>query len=156
MTSENAAVECLAVGYNGSENSRSAVSWASRELASDGKLVIVHSCRPLRVPPSLLSTAHERAEIGRAILDELVLDGDVAMFDVKLVTEVSDENPVTAMLDAAKRHRANAIVTGREQHSRLRRAVGTVTSELQKSSPVPVIIVPVASVPEQTLGGHSA
>ena len=34
------------------------------------------------------------------------------------------------------------IVVGCEQHSRLHKALGTVTSELLKSSPVPVTAVP--------------
>jgi nucleotide-binding universal stress UspA family protein len=34
------------------------------------------------------------------------------------------------------------LVVGCKRHSRLRKAIGTVTSELLKSSPVPVTAVP--------------
>jgi len=155
MPSKKAAIGCLVLGYDGSEGSRAAVSWALRELAPNGTLVIVHAGRPLHAPPSPLSSAQERAETGHAILDELMLESDAGTFDVEVVNEVSDEDPVTALLTAAERHRANAIVTGREQHSRLHRAVGTVTSELQKRSPVPVIVVP-ADASEQAAAARGA
>ena len=108
----------------------------------NGKLVIVHACRPLHAPPSPLSTAKERHELGRAMIDELFLEGEDSLFDADLVTEVSDEDPVSALTQAARRHGARAIVVGCEQHSRLHKALGTVTSELLKSSPVPVTVVP--------------
>jgi nucleotide-binding universal stress UspA family protein len=136
---------CLVIGYDRDAGSRRAASWALRELMPNGTLVIVHSCRPLHAPPSPLLSASERAALGHAVMDELMLDGDVAMFDVNVVSEVSDEDPVTALLDAARRYEASAIVVGAQQHSRLHRALGTVTSELQKTSPVPVIVVPAGS-----------
>jgi nucleotide-binding universal stress UspA family protein len=49
------------------------------------------------------------------------------------------------LTEAARRHGARAIVVGCEQHSRLHKALGTVTSELLKSSPVPVTVVPFLS-----------
>ncbi len=141
-TGQAAGGPCLILGYDRTENSRRAVSWALSELSPEGRLVIVHACRPLHAPPSPLSTGYERAELGRAIIDELLLEGDDALFDIGIETEVSDHDPVTALLDAAGRHAARAIVLGCDQHSRLHRALGTVTSTLQRSSPVPVIIVP--------------
>jgi hypothetical protein len=40
---------------------------------------------------------------------------------------------------------ARGIVIGHERHSRLHKALGTVTSELLDAAPVPVIAVPLAS-----------
>lgn len=133
---------CLVLGYDGSESARRAAHWALGELVGDGKLVVVHSSRPLHAPPSPLSTPHERAERGRAILDELLLEGEDSLFDVDIATEISGEDPVKALLQAAEAHGASAIVVGSEHHSRLRRTLGTVTSELLRTSPVPVISVP--------------
>ena len=135
---------CLAVGYDRSEGSRRAVSWASAELQPDGKLVIVHAGRPLHGPTSPLSSHEERAELGRAIVDELLLEGDDSMRDLELAAEILDKDPVSALIDAATRHDATAIVIGHEPHSRLRNALGVVTSELLDSSPLPVIAVPPA------------
>jgi len=133
---------CLVLGYDRTESSRRAARWAAGELPADGKLVIVHSCRPLHVPPTPLSSAQQRQRLGHAVIDELVLESDDSLFDIDFETEVSDDDPVSALTRAARRHHANAIVVGCEQHSRLHKALGTVTSELLKSSPVPVIAVP--------------
>jgi nucleotide-binding universal stress UspA family protein len=133
---------CLAVGYDRTEGARRAVSWAAAELQPDGKLVIVHAGRPLHAPPSPLSTQKERAELGRAIVDELLLEGEDSMRDLELAAEILDRDPVSALIDAAVRHNANAIVIGYEPHSRLEKAIGVLTSELLEASPVPVIAVP--------------
>jgi nucleotide-binding universal stress UspA family protein len=140
---------CFVLGYDRTDSARRAASWAVNELLPDGKLVIVHACRPLHAPPPPLSTPQERAQLGRAIVDELLLEGEDSLRDLELATEVLDEDPVTALLDAARRHGARAIVVGCEQHSRLHKALGVVTSELLKSSPVPVVAVPAGASDQQ-------
>jgi nucleotide-binding universal stress UspA family protein len=136
----------MVLGYDRSESSRHAARWAAGEVASEGgKLVIVYTCRPQHMPPSPLSTAGERHDEGRAILDELMLDGDDALFDIDLETHLSDQDPATALINAARRHDARAIVLGAKHHSHLHQAVGTVTTELLKTSPVPVITVPLSA-----------
>lgn len=79
------------------------------------------------------------------MIDELFLEGTDSLFDIDIQAEISDHDPVTALIDVARRHGARAIVVGCEQHSRLHKALGTVTSELLKTSPVPVIAVPFPS-----------
>lgn len=133
---------CLAVGYDRGASARRAISWAAARLQPDGKLVIVHALRPLHAPTTPLATSHERLELGRAIVDELLLESEDSMRDLELATEVLDEDPVHALIDAARRHGADAIVVGSERHSRLHKAIGVVTSELLTDSPVPVIAVP--------------
>lgn len=107
----------------------------------------MYACRPLHAPapPAPLSTASERHELGRALLDELMLDGNEELLDIHLATEVADQDPVTALIDAARRHEARAIVIGAKHHSRLHEALGTVTTELLKTSPVPIITVPLSA-----------
>ena len=133
---------CLAVGYDRTDSSRRAVSWAASQLQPDGKLVIVHAGRPQHAPPSPLSSHEEREELGRAIIDELLLEGEDSLRDLELAAEILDRDPASALIDAASRHGAGAIVIGHERHSRLHRAAGTVTSELLDSSPLPVIAIP--------------
>lgn len=135
---------CMIVGYDRSESSRHAASWAASQLLAGGKLVLVHACQPQHLP-SPLSNPGERRNLGRAILDELMLDGEDTLLDIDLQTEVSDEDPVSALIDAASRHHAYAIVLGAKHHSRLHEALGTVTTELLKTSPVPVITVPLSA-----------
>jgi len=115
---------------------------AARDLQPDGKLVFVHACRPLNAPRSPLASLEERERLGRAIVDEFLLGGDATMRDLELVVEIIDRDPVAALIEAAERNDADAIVVGTERHSRLHRAVGVVTGELLKSSTVPVIAVP--------------
>jgi nucleotide-binding universal stress UspA family protein len=133
---------CLILGYDRTDSSRAAASWAVNELLPNGKLVVVHACRPLHTPSSPLSSASERHRFGRALIDELMLEGSDTLFDVDMEAEISDEDPVTALTDAARRHGARAVVIGHEAHSGLRRALGTVTSALLDASPVPVVAVP--------------
>jgi nucleotide-binding universal stress UspA family protein len=133
---------CLVLGYNRSDSARAAARWANGQLLGDGKLAIVHSCRDLHLPAPPGVSAEQRRRIGRDIVDELLLEGEDAMFDVDLEVEVTDADPVSALCDAAVRHGAEAIVVGAEPHSRLHTAIGTVTVELIRSSPVPVVVVP--------------
>jgi nucleotide-binding universal stress UspA family protein len=133
---------CLVLGYDRTESARRAAAWAAGELLPDGKLVIVHAARPLHAPVLPIATPHERHRLGRALIDELVLEGPDSLFDIDVQAEISDDDPVTALTDAARRHGARAIVIGHEQHSRLHQALGTVTSELLNTSPAPVVVVP--------------
>ncbi len=144
MTGEQASARCLVLGYDRSEGSRAAARWALEQLHPDGRLVIVHAGRPLHAPPSPLTSPQERTQLGRAIVDELLLEGDDRMRDLDLAVEILDEDPVNALIDAAARHQADAIVIGSKAHSRLHRAIGIVTDELLSRSPVPVIAVPLA------------
>jgi nucleotide-binding universal stress UspA family protein len=134
---------CLVLGYDRTESSRLAADWAVKQLLPDGKLVIVHSDRPLHAP--VVESAEERRRLGRAFVDELLLEGGDSMFDVDVEVEVLDADPVSAVCDAASRHGADAIVLGSEHHSRLHTALGTVTVELLKCSPVPVVVVPLTA-----------
>jgi len=137
--------KCFVLGFDRTESSRRAASWAAKQLLPDGKLVIVHACRPLHAPPSPLASERERGELGRAIIDELLLEDDGTLFDIDIATEVSDQDPVSALLDAVRRHDAEAIVVGCDRHSRLHKALGTVTGELHGVSHVPIIAVPAAA-----------
>jgi nucleotide-binding universal stress UspA family protein len=144
IAAEEPAGPCLVVGYDGSESARAAANWAAGSLPADGRLVLTYACRPLHAPPSPLASALERHRLGQAFLDELALDGKDALLEAAVHAEVFDEDPVSALLEAARRHHASGIVVGCEQHSRLHKAIGTVTSELLRRSPVPVTAVPSA------------
>ncbi len=135
---------CLVVGYDRTDSSRRAVDWAVQELLPDGKIVLTHACRGLHAPPSPLSSPHERVRLGRAMIDELLLESDGPLRELEIATEILDEDPVLALTHAAARHGARAIVLGCERHSRLHKALGVVTSELLSSSSIPVVVVPVA------------
>lgn len=140
MSDAGGTVRCMVVGYDASDGARRAAAWAINELLPEGTLVLVHSGRALHLPP--LTDAGRRAEVARALFDELMLDGDAGLLDLEFHTEVSDKDPVTALIESAESHGADAIVVGSGRHSRLRRALGVVTTELLERSPVAVIAVP--------------
>jgi nucleotide-binding universal stress UspA family protein len=102
----------------------------------------VHAGRPLHAPPSPLSTGQERLATGRALVDELLLEGDGALLETISHTELPDVDPVSALTEAALKCGADGIVVGHERHSRLHAAVGTVTSALLAQSRIPVTVVP--------------
>ncbi len=135
------APRCVVVGYERSESARRAVLWAAREVSGEEKLVLVHSCRGLHAPPSPLSSSDERRDYGRALIDELMLEGEDLLFELDVEAQISDEDPVTALIDAAVRQGGRLIVIGGKQHSPLSKALGTVTSELVGCSPVPVMVI---------------
>lgn len=143
---------CLVVGYDDTDSSRAAVSWAAAQLPADGRLVIVYACRPLHAPPDPLSSAGERRALGQALIDELMLVGEDALHDVEVHAEISDSDPVSALMEAARSHGASAIVLGNERRSRLHRALGTVTTELLMRSRVPVTTVPFDAPDESPQG----
>lgn len=131
---------CLVVGYDREPAAERALRWAVRQLPADGRLVIVFACRGLHVRS--LQSERERRSFAGATIDELLLEADDALLDREIVTEISDEDPVHALRDAAERHNAEAIVLGAQRHSSLQRAIGTVTSELLKHSRVAITVVP--------------
>ena len=87
-------------------------------------------------------SADDRRRLAGASVDELLLEAPRQLLDGELEVEVSDEDPVSALIAAARHHRAEAIVLGAQRHSSLRNLLGTVTSELIERSPVPVTVVP--------------
>ncbi len=147
---------CLILGYDRTDTARLAAAWAAHRLSPEGKLVIVHACRSLHAPASPLVSAQERHKLGRALIDELLLEGSDALFDIEVAVEVPDEDPVQALIGAARAHHAEGIVIGHERHTSLRRAIGTVTTELLNRSPVPVIAVPITSALRETRSGAQA
>ncbi|HEU0250034.1 MAG TPA: universal stress protein [Solirubrobacteraceae bacterium] len=148
--------KCYVLGYSRNESTREAARWATEQVLPDGKLVIIHSTRDLHLPAPPATDAEVRRRLGRDVVDELLLEGEDAMFDVDVEVEVVDKDPVSALCEAGARHSAEAIVVGCEPRSRLRTAVGTVTVELLRRSPIPVIVMPSradAARAEQKLDG---
>lgn len=131
---------CLVVGYDRGPAAQHALWWAVRQLPANGHIVIVFACRALHAPN--VQSDQERRSFAGAAMDELLMEADMGLLDRAIVTEIADQDPVSALLDAAARHNANAIVVGAQRHSPLHRAIGTVTSELMMRSPVPVTAVP--------------
>lgn len=152
---QSQARRCMVVGYDRSSSAEVAAEWAARQVGPGGTLVLVHATRPLLTPPSALSTPEERRSFGQAVIDELLLEGGRRLLDVEVQTEVVDEDPVSALVEAAAAHGAEAIVIGSEHRSKLRAVIGTVTGELLKATHVPVIAVPYPAAEREQAVAHA-
>jgi nucleotide-binding universal stress UspA family protein len=152
---KQASDRCLVVGYDRGESARAAVEWAARQLAPDGRLVVVFAEKPLHAPQSPLSSPRERRRFAGAAMDELLLEAQSPVLDCEISTEISEQDPVSALREAARRHRAEAIVLGSQRHSRVHQAIGTVTSALLEDSPVAVTVVPCSTAGAETLPSDS-
>ncbi len=140
---------CVIVGYDGSPAARGAAAWAARRVAPDGRLVLVHASRPTAhwLPVSILGTPAERESHRRALLEELRAEADTALRETALDAEIVDEEPATALLDAARRHGAREIVIGSHRRSAPERFRGEVATQLAHTTTVPVLIVALGSEP---------
>jgi nucleotide-binding universal stress UspA family protein len=140
----------IVVGYDGSPEARHAAVWAARRAAPDGSVLLVHASGPRRrwLPIEILRTGSERTQLGRALIDELLMSGEQELLDVKLQAHVVAGTPAKVLRDAAEQHEADEIVVGSHHPRRADPIYGDVAAELVRSAPVPVIVVP--------LGGHPA
>jgi nucleotide-binding universal stress UspA family protein len=141
---------CLIVGYDGSPEARHAAVWAARRAAPTGTLVLVNATRPRRrwLPVEVLRTGSERRSRGRALIEELLMDGDEALLDVRLEVQVVDDTPTHALIEAARRHQAREIIVGSHHRSRADALYGDVAAELMRSASVPVCVVPLGGEPD--------
>jgi len=140
---------CVVVGYDGSPAARYAVGWAAREVGPEGRVVLVHACRPRRgwISQAALLTASERRQRGGALIDELLMDGADTLLKANVESAVLDEEPVHALIGAARQYAAEEIVVGSHHRSRLDAVHGDVAAELVRAAPVPVCVVPLGGEP---------
>ncbi len=143
------AVKPVLVGYDGSPEARHAAVWAARSAAPNGSIVLIHAVGPRRrwLPHELLRTGDERRQLGRALIDELLMNGDDALLDVKLEAHVVPGTPAKALIDAAERHGAREIVVGSHHRGRSGAIYGDIAGELVRSAPIPVVVVPLGGEP---------
>ena len=105
----------------------------------------MYAAEPQHSRPEPLTSAKDRRRYGQALLDELLLEEESELLDRLGPVLVVNEDPVTALTGAAERCDAQGIVIGCNDRSQLRKALGTVTGELLKSSRLPVTVVPLAT-----------
>jgi nucleotide-binding universal stress UspA family protein len=141
---------CIVVGYDGSTEARHAATWAARRAAPNGRIVLVVASKPRHrwLPTEVARTAAERRKRGHALVEELLMDAEDALLDIRVDAHVVDAQPAEALLDAAREHQASEIVVGSHHHTRADAIYGDVTAGLVKVAPVPVCVVPLADETE--------
>jgi nucleotide-binding universal stress UspA family protein len=142
----------IVVGYDGSEISRAAVTFAARRAGRHGRVYVVHA---YDLPPDFLGAPNydsllvARQDHGRALLDALPLVGNDELLDVDYETELIGGPPAQAIADVARVRDADEIVVGARGLGRVRALLGSVSHELLHIADRPVVVIPAATVDPQ-------
>jgi nucleotide-binding universal stress UspA family protein len=133
--------ETVVVGYDGSEESRTAIAYASRRV-NGGRLFIVSSAKH---PPEFLGKPHYQHLLDaaqsrtRELLEEAagqVPDG------VEFETEMLDGPPADAIVKVADARDADVIVIGSRGLGRVHALLGSVSHDVLHLAGMPVVVIP--------------
>ena len=134
----------VVVGYDGSDTAREAITHAVR-VAHGRKVVIVHAYEG--APPhlserwrKLLDDEHEAA--GRAVLDEILLEGNDELADAEWEGVLAAGSAAEAVVRVAEERDASAIVAGSHGYGAVSALLGSVSHELLRISTRPVTVIP--------------
>ena len=149
------APQCLVVGYDGSEMARAAVTYAADRVGPGGRLYIVHATGALATwlgAPEELAVSEDRADHGRALLDELVLEAGNALIDTDYELVLVPGPAAEALVHTAQRHEADEIVLGSRGMGRVSSLLGSVAQRVLHTSDRPVVVIPYLAVRERAMG----
>ncbi|MFC8589049.1 universal stress protein [Streptomyces sp. NPDC057217] len=133
----------IVLGYDESPGAARALRIAVEVAAAfDETLVLVYGAAAPGPTGEEYRSHHDAIrQAGRTGLEHAVAEADRA--GVPTVVEVIDEKPAQALVDAATRHAARAIVVGSWSESPIRGALlGSTPHKLLHMSTVPVLCVP--------------
>jgi len=134
----------VVVGYDGSEESRSALLWALRDTAPDGTVVPVavlgHEPSPVPGVSLVPGVPDERARVARRIAGAWDADGA----DLRDVAELRFEHghPASVLAAVAASEDAEMIVVGHHRGRRLAALRPSVAEDLLREAHCPVVVVP--------------
>jgi nucleotide-binding universal stress UspA family protein len=135
----------VVVGYDGSEEARSAVAHAARRAGKDGRVVVVYAFGP---PPDWFGAPNYQHVLedhrarGQAVLDALVLEGAGELIDTDYSLELVDGRPGEALVAVASAEDADEIVVGSRGFGRVRAALGSVSQDVLHHADRPVVVIP--------------
>ncbi len=135
----------LVVGYDGSESSRAAVSYAADRVGPDGRLYIVHATGPLAEWMGFLAEAgvdEERADRGGAMLDALVLEAGNGLIDTDYELVLAPGAAAETVVGCARLHQADEIVVGSGGEGRIGMLLGSVAQQVLHTADRPVVVIP--------------
>ena len=139
----------IVVGYDGSEASRAAVTFAARRAGRSGRVFVVHA---FDLPPDFLGHPNfdallaDRERHGRSLLDALPLVGNDELLSTEYETELIGGPAAQAIADVARARDADEIVLGARGIGRVRALLGSVSHELLHIADRPVVVIPAAAV----------
>ena len=132
----------VVVGYDGSEAARAAFAVAIDRAQPSDRIVLVHATAPasnwLGTPyyDRALAQIHEAAE---RVLDEMRPIAE--QVETPIEFSVLEGPPAEVLIRAAAAREADEIVVGSRGLGRIRGALGSVSQELLREAPRPVLVV---------------
>ena len=144
----------IVVGYDGSIESRAALTIAAARAGEGGTVVAVFAAEPAS---DWLDTAHynsavrHRRERTQRIFDEL---SSIELDNVTIEAELADGPAAQALTEVARLHDAREIVVGSRGLRGIRAALGSVSQRLLQMADRPVVVVPPVGV--RAAGGTHA
>jgi nucleotide-binding universal stress UspA family protein len=144
----------IVVGYDGSKESRAALTVAAARAGEGGAVVAVFATEPAS---DWLDTAYydsavkSRQAWTQRIFDEL---SSIELDDVTIEAELTDGPAARALTEVARLHDAREIVVGSRGLRGIRAALGSVSQRLLQMADRPVVVVP--PVGARAAGGTAA
>jgi nucleotide-binding universal stress UspA family protein len=135
---------CLVVGYDGSPESRAALSLAVKRATPDGHIVVVHAIDPPTGHWDGVGYQHQLdAELQRAQALLANLPEEVpGLGSLDWSTELLTGSPAAGLADVAEFHGASEIVVGTRGFGRARSLLGSVSHALLRYAPCAVTVIP--------------
>jgi nucleotide-binding universal stress UspA family protein len=136
----------IVVGYDGSDESRAALTVAAAHAGDGGTVVAVFAAE--RATDWLDTPYYERAvktrsDRARRIFGEL---STIELGDVTIEAELADGPAPRALAEVARQHDAREIVVGSRGRRGIRAALGSVSQRLLQMADRPVVVVPRVAV----------
>lgn len=137
----------VVVGYDGSQPSRAAVSYAARRSCAGGRVVAVHAFQP--VPEWLGAPSYQQAldgyqTHGRQLLESLK---DEHERDFEFDTSLLEGPPARAIVAAADARDADEIVVGSRGFGPVRGVLGSVSHAVLHEADRVVVVIPADALP---------
>jgi nucleotide-binding universal stress UspA family protein len=132
----------IVVGYDGSNESRAALTVAAAHAGDGGTVVAVFATEPASDwldTPYYDRAVKSRQERAQRIFGEL---SNIDLGNVTIEAELADGPVADALADAARYHDAREIVVGSRGLRGIRAALGSVSQRVPRMADRPVVVVP--------------
>lgn len=132
------------IGYDGSDESRTALAWAVGETDADVELLAIaalgHESAPLPLAGVIPHGPGDTSRTAQRIAHQWVQDTSECFDLVRLV--FARGKPAQVLAAVAAREKAELLVVGHRRGRRLEAARSSVAQDLLRIAPCPVVIVP--------------
>lgn len=146
----------IVVGYDGLEESRSAVAVAAQRAGPEGTVAVVYVIEPV---PDWLGTPYRQRALDERHLEARGSLNELANADFSgatIETEVIEGDAAEALIRVAQVRQADEIVVGSRRRGRLRAMLGSVSHRLLEQADRPVVVVPDPLTAPEEVRAHAA